>query len=67
MNYITVNELAELSGLTQSVINKKILKGDYEAISEINGRGRKKYKIAVESLPDDIKRKYYSKKNEPLI
>lgn len=67
MDYVTVAELAELFKITERSVQRRILNGDYESISEINGRGRKKYKIAVESLPDDIKRKYYSKKNEPLI
>ena len=49
MDYVTVAELAEFLKITERAVNKRILNGDYEAISEINGRGRKKYKIAAVS------------------
>ena len=59
---LTINELAELAGCGLTTIKRMIYddKLTYECV--INSKGRKKYLFPLESLPEDIRARYYRSK-----
>lgn len=60
--WLTRREVQELLGVTQQAVNKRIQNGHF-VIKEVNEKG-KKYLIALSSLPDEAKERYFQRKKE---
>ncbi len=56
--WLTVNESANLLGITKRAIQKKIKDGHF-VTRVVTGRGGKRYEIALSSLPVEAQVKYY--------
>ena len=59
---LTVKELAEIAGCSIYLIRKKALSGKLPSETIINETGRKQYMFPLESLPEDIRARYYRSK-----
>lgn len=61
MTYLTVQEVAELAGCCAEIIKRKARNDEWSVERETNSRKRMVYKFPLNSLPDDIRRRYYSR------
>lgn len=62
MDYLTVNQVAELKKCSERYIQKLIKLGKLEAKQEINPlNNQPQYLIPVSALPTDLQAKYYNK------
>lgn len=62
MEYLTVQETADLKGCSERYIKKLCKDGKLNCSIETNGKNRPKYMIPISSLPEDLQTKYYSQK-----
>lgn len=62
MEYLTVNQVAELKGISVRAVQKSISDGKLSCSIEFNGKNRPKYMIPIPSLPEDLQTKYYALK-----
>ncbi|MBQ6894857.1 MAG: Mu transposase C-terminal domain-containing protein [Clostridia bacterium] len=61
MTYLTTSEVAELAGCGIATVKRKALSGKLIAIEEMCENNRKQYLFPVDSLPQGIKNKYYTR------
>ena len=67
MDYLTVKEVAELKGCTERYIQRIVQNGKLEAIQELNSDNNcMQYKIPVSALPEELKARYYKRKQQEL-
>ena len=62
MDYLSVNEYAEIKGCTARNIKKSIQEGRLEAERVMNEKNRPKYLIPVTALPENLRNRYYKDK-----
>ncbi len=60
MDYLTVEEFADLKKCTVQYTRRLLKEGKIASIQEINSKGRPKYLIPVSALPENLQAKYYS-------
>lgn len=61
MDYLTVKEVAELKGCSERYVKTLCKNENFQAIQELNSKGRPKYLIPVSALSEDLQLKYYKK------
>ena len=66
MDYLTINEVAELKECSIRYVNKLIQNNKLKAKTELNDKNRPKYLIPVSALPEELKQKYYRQKQAEL-
>ena len=66
MDYLSVNEYAEIKGCTARNIKKIIQEGRLEAERVMNEKNRPKYLIPVTALPENLRNRYYKDKAAEL-
>lgn len=64
MEYLTVDEAAELKGCSIQNMRKLCRDGKLSCTIEINDRKRPKYMIPVSALPEELQTRYYSQKRQ---
>ncbi len=62
MDYLTVKEVAELRNCSEQYIKKLCKDGKIQTKQELSCKGRMKYLIPVEALPEELQAKYYKQK-----
>ncbi len=62
MDYLTVKELAELKGCSERYVKQLCKDSKIQTKQELSCKGRMKYLISVEALPDELQAKYYKQK-----
>ena len=67
MDYLTVKQVAELKGCSERYIQRIVQNGKLEAIQELNPDNNcMQYKIPVSALPEELKARYYKRKQQEL-
>ena len=67
MDYLTVKQVAELKGCSERYIQRIVQNGKLEAIQELNPDNNcMQYKISVSALPEELKARYYKRKQQEL-
>lgn len=61
MTYLTVQEVAELAGCSGRQIKRYALNGEWSAEVVCNEKNRPQYRFPLDSLPEDIRRRYWGK------
>ena len=61
MTYLTVQEVAELAGCEITRIKRMAQNNKINFKMTVNERNRPQYRFPLDSLPDDIRRRYYSR------
>ena len=61
MEYLSVNDVADLKGCSVQYIKKVIKDGKLEAEQTVNEKNRPKYLIPITALPESLQNKYYGK------
>ena len=62
MDYLTVKELAELKGCSERYVKQLCKDSKIQTKQELSCKGRMKYLISVEALPEELQAKYYKQK-----
>ncbi|MDO5125361.1 MAG: Mu transposase C-terminal domain-containing protein [Ruminococcus sp.] len=62
MDYLSVQETAELKGCSERYIKKICKDGKLNCSIEINDKNRPKYMIPISALSEDLQKKYYAQK-----
>lgn len=66
MEYLSVNDVADLKGCSVQYIKKVIKDGKLEAEQTVNEKNRPKYLIPITALPEELRSKYYKQKRTEL-
>lgn len=64
MDYLSVNQVAELKNISIRAVQKSISDGKLACSVEINDKNRPKYMIPISSLPADLQAKYYNQRRQ---